>query len=145
MKRLYSILLITLFVSAIKADVSEKVKVSEKTVEATTIADAAESSIKEKRGIYAAPYAYHSPIVAVHHAPIVSAPLIHHSTYVSAPLYHRSIVSAPIIHHSSFAPLIHHPVPVLHSAPYISHPVVHHSVPVLSHSSLLAHHYFKRR
>lgn len=137
MKLLYGILLITLFVSAIKADVSEKVKVSEKTVETKTT----ESSIKEKRGIYhygAAPYAYHSPVVAVHHAPIVSAPLIHH-----APVY-----SAPIIHHSSYvsAPLIHHPVPVVHSAPYISHPVVHHSVPVISHSSLVqSHHYYKRR
>lgn len=132
MKLLYGILLITLFVSAIKADVTENVKVFEKAVEATTAADAAESSIKEKRGIYATPYAYHSPIVTVHHAPVISAPLIHHSAYVSAPWYHRSIVSAPIIHHSPFvSPLIHHPVPVLHSAPYISHPVVHH--------------YFKRR
>lgn len=141
MKLVYGILLMTLFVSAIKADVSEKLKVSENTVDAKTTLNA-ESSIKEKRGIHiygASPYAYHSysPVVAVHHAPIVSAPLIHHAP----------VVSAPIIHHSSYvsAPLIHHSVPVVHSAPYISHPVVHHSVPVISHSSLVSHHYFKRR
>lgn len=141
MKLPYGMLLITLFVSAIKADASEKVKVSEeKTVETKTTANA-ESSIKEKRGIHlhygASPYAYHSPVVAVHHAPIVSAPLIHHVP----------VVSTPIIHHSSYlsAPWIHHSVPVVHSAPYISHSYVHHSVPVISHSSLVSHHYFKRR
>lgn len=140
MKLLYSIVLIALFVSAIKADVSEKVKITDKTVEAKSTANA-ESSIKEKRGIHyhygAAPYAYHSPIVAVHHSPVISAPLIHHSPIVSAPLYHHS----PIVS----APLIHHPVSVVHSAPIISHRIVQHSVPVISHASLVSHHYFKRR
>lgn len=112
-------MLLAIFVSAISADVAEKLT-DEKSATATN----AEGSAKEKRGIhfhsYSAPYVYHSPVV-VHHA----APIIHHS----APIYH----SAPIIHHS--APIIHHS--------YVATHAIH--TPIISHAPLVAVHHFKRR
>jgi len=118
MKLFCGIVLLAIFVSAISADVAEKLS-DEKS------ATNAEGSAKEKRGIHF--HSYSAPYVAapVYHSPVV----VHHAPYIHA---------APIVHHS--APLIHHSYVATHAVhtPYVSHHVV-------SHAPLVAVHHFKRR
>lgn len=106
--------MLAILVSVMSANVPEKLADDKSTTNA-------ESTVKEKRGIYfhsyASPYVYHSAPVVVHHA----APIIH-----SAPIIHHSVVSAPLIHH-----------------PVVAHPIVSHHV--ISHAPIVTLHHFKRR
>lgn len=118
------IVLLAIFVSAICADVAEKLT-DDKT------ATNAEGTTKEKRGIHF--HSYSAPLVA---APVVAAPVYHSPVVYHSPIVHH----APIIHHS--APIIHHSYVaphVVHAAPIVSHHVVSHAPLVTTV------HHFKRR